>query len=151
MGQVRKLCTFLVEDCFCGVDVEKVQEVLAAQATTQVPLTSKAIGGLLNLRGQVVTAIDLRNRMNLPARAEGLVPVHIIVNNQESIVSFLVDEIGDILEVTEESFEAPPETLNTEARALILGVYKLEKRLLHHLDIDRVCDLEQKISQKGFV
>src|SRR5262245_34218637 len=101
----RQFCTFHVENLFLGIDVQKVQEVIRYQEMTRVPLAGMAISGLINLRGQIVTAIDLRMRLGLPARAAGERPMNVVVRDGESAVSLLVDNIGDVLEVNDEEFE----------------------------------------------
>jgi purine-binding chemotaxis protein CheW len=99
------------------------------------------VRGLINLRGQIVTAIDLRERLNLPPRPESQEPVNVVVETDEGAVSLLVDAIGDVLEVTEQQFERPPETLQGEARDLIQGAYKLPDRLLVILDPELIVAL----------
>ena len=88
-------------------------------------------------RGQIVTAIDLRRRLELPDRPGGEEPVNVVVQTDDGAVSLLVDEIGDVLRVPAEAFEPPPETLRGPARELIRGAYKLDGRLLLILDPDR--------------
>ena len=83
----------------------RVQEVIRGQAMTPVPLAPPMIEGLINLRGQIVSAIDLRRLLNLPCRPEGATPLNVVVRDGEGAVSLLVDEIGDVLEVDEQSFE----------------------------------------------
>jgi purine-binding chemotaxis protein CheW len=146
MTATQQFCTFyLGEQCF-GLDVLKVQEIVIHQATTRVPLAHPMIRGLINLRGQIVTAIDLRCRLELPPRAADLEPVNIVVQTDDGAVSLLVDEIGDVLEVTAEQFERPPETLQGVARDLIRGAYKLPDRLLVILDTDLVVSLPSEAS-----
>ena len=132
-----QFCTFFVDNLFFGVGVREVQEVIRYQEMTRVPLASEVVSGLINLRGQIVTAIDLRRRLNLPDRPEGELPMNVVVHRDDGAVSILVDEIGDVVEVDESSFEPAPETLTGTARSLILGVYKLENRLLLILDTDK--------------
>lgn len=140
MSSQQQLCTFYVDGLFFGVDVQKVQEVIRYQEMTQVPLASRVVQGLINLRGQIVTAIDLRRRLELNEREAGQLPMNVVIRTEDGPVSLLVDEIGDVMEVEAEAFERPPETLRGVARELIRGAYKLEDRLLLTLDSDRtVC------------
>ena len=105
-----------------------------------MPLAPPVVRGLINLRGQIVTAIDLRRRLDLSDRPADQLPVNVVVHTDDGAVSLLVDEIGDVLEVPEELFERPPETLQGTARELIRGAYKLPDRLLLILDTERtVC------------
>ncbi len=137
MEAQRQLCTFFLDGLFFGIEVDKVQEVLRCQRMTRVPLAPGDVQGLINLRGQIVTAIDLRSRLGFPARPEDQRPINVVVREGDGALSLLVDEIGDVLELEEETFEQPPETLQGGARELIRGAYKLEERLLLVLDTQR--------------
>jgi purine-binding chemotaxis protein CheW len=137
MAAPQQFCTFFLEGLYFGVEVQKVQEVIRYQEMTRVPLAPPMVSGLINLRGQIVTALDMRRRLKLGQRPEGQIPTNVIIHNEEEAISLLVDEIGDVLEVEEESFEPPPETLKGPARELIQGTYKLEDRLLLVLDTER--------------
>jgi purine-binding chemotaxis protein CheW len=131
-----QFATFFVADLFFGVDVLHVQEVLRFQAMTPVPKAPRAIEGLINLRGQIVTAIDMRRRLGLPPRDGNKSPMNIVIRTSEGAVSLLVDEIGDVLEMDAATYERTPESLDAGARELIHGVYKLKDRLLLVLDAD---------------
>jgi purine-binding chemotaxis protein CheW len=133
----QQFCTFFLNDQFLGVPVEQVQEVIRFQEMTRVPLVPPDIRGLINLRGQIVTAIDLRRRFGMPERPASELPMNVVVRTDDGAVSFLVDEIGDVLEAEEEKFEAPPDTLRGTDRDLVRGVYKLENRLMLVLDAQR--------------
>ena len=133
--------TFFVADLFFGVDVLRVQEVLRFQYMTRVPQAPEVIEGLINLRGQIVTAIDMRRRLGLPLRAGNQTPMNMVVRTEDGAVSLLVDEIGDVLDVDAATYEQPPENLDPAARDLIRGVYKLKDRLLLVLDAERTVDL----------
>jgi len=137
----QQFCTFFLGGLFFGVEVHKVQEVIRYQGMTAVPLAPEVVGGLINLRGQIVTAIDLRRRLGLEARAEGEQPMNVVVRAEGGAVSLLVDEIGDVVEVEESAHEATPDTLQGISRELIRGVYKLKERLLLLLDTERTLDL----------
>jgi purine-binding chemotaxis protein CheW len=133
------------------VEVLRVQEVLRFQAMTRVPLAPAVILGLINLRGQIVTAVDLRRRLELPDRPEGQLPMNVVVQSTEGTVSFLVDEIGDVIEAGDSQFEAPPETMRGAARQLIRGVYKLKDRLLLILDIEKAVEIDSDSPAHGGV
>ncbi len=141
MSSSLQYCTFFLDGLFVGVEVHKVQEVIRYQEMTRVPLASRVVQGLINLRGQIVTAIDLRHRLELSSRATDQLPMNVVVRTEEGPMSLLVDEIGDVLEVDESSFERPPETLKGVARDLIRGAYKLKDRLLLTLDIEQTVNL----------
>jgi len=133
----QQFCTFFLKDQFLGVPVEQVQEVIRFQEMTRVPLVPAVIRGLINLRGQIVMAIDLRRRFGMEERPESELPMNVVVRTDDGAVSFLVDEIGDVLEAEGESFEATPDTLRGPARELVRGVYKLQERLMLVLDTER--------------
>jgi len=126
----KQVCTFVLDGLLFGVDVTCVQEVIRYQEMTPVPLAPGVVGGLINLRGQIVTALDMRTRLNLPRRASNQLPMNVVVRHDEGVVSLLVDEIGDVVDVDDASLEPPPETLPANAKALISSVYKLEPQLL---------------------
>jgi purine-binding chemotaxis protein CheW len=140
VAEARQYCTFFVAGHYFGLDVLKVQEVIRYQEMTRVPLAPPVVRGLINLRGQIVTALDLRRRLGLADRPADQPPVNVVVQTDDGAVSLLVDEIGDVLEVSEQLFERPPETLKGKARELIRGAYKLPDHLLLILDPERtVC------------
>ena len=105
---------------------------------TRVPLASGMVRGLINLRGQIVTAIDVRARFGLPRLSDAREPMNVVLCAGDGVVSLLVDEIGDVLEVHDADLERPPETLPAVFRDVVIGVYKLEQRLLLMLDVDRI-------------
>ena len=140
MSASRQLCTFYAGDLFLGIDVQQVQEVFRYEPMTRVPLAPGAIRGLINLRGQIVTALDVRERLGIAARTDGVPPQNVVVRTNDGCVSLLVDEIGDVLEVSDSLGERPPETVTGVARELITHVYKLHERLLLVLDVDRAAD-----------
>lgn len=140
--QPRQYSTFYVSDLFFGVDVLNVQEVLRYQEMTRVPLAPDVIEGLINLRGQIVTAVDLRKRLNVRPRDNSNTPMNIVVRSEEGAVSLLVDEISDVLTVNQATYEPPPQNLPPEQRELIDGLYKLDGRLLLILNTDRVLQIK---------
>src|SRR5262245_44767815 len=108
---------------------------------TRAPLAPPVVRGLINPRGLVVTTIDLRRRLGLPDRAADQLPVNVVVSTDDGVVSLLVDEIGDVLQVPEKAFERLPDTLRGVARDLIHGAYKLDDRLLLILNTERAVTL----------
>src|SRR5262249_9030520 len=96
-----------------------------------------------NLRGQIVLALDLRCRLGMKGRTDSELPMNVVVRTDEGAVSLLVDEIGDVLEVTEDGFEPPPGNVQGEVRDMLLGVYKLERKLLHVLDTAKACQIPE--------
>jgi len=138
----RQICTFTLDGHCFGVSVEHVQEVLRYQEMTRVPLAPPVVRGLINLRGAIVTAIDLRRRLGFPERPADDLPMNVVVQTKDGPVSLLVDEIGDVVEIDDHDFETPPETQRGSTRELLQGVYKLERGLLLVLDTDKAVDFD---------
>jgi purine-binding chemotaxis protein CheW len=136
-GPTRQYATFEVADQLFGIDVAKVQEVLSFSEYTSVPLAPHSVGGLFNLRGQVIAAVDLRVQLGLPPRNEHGPAMNVIVRTDEESVSLLVDRIGEVIELHTETLEPPPDTLTGPSRHLITGAFKLDGRLMLALDTTR--------------
>jgi purine-binding chemotaxis protein CheW len=141
MNERRQFCTFWMGQRLYGMPVEEVQEVIREQEMTRVPLAGAMVRGLINLRGKIVTAIDLRKGLGLGEQEAKGPLMNVVVSNEDQVVSFLVDAIGDVLDVEEEAFEDIPDTLQGEARHLVTGVYKLGSGLLHVLDAGKCAQL----------
>jgi purine-binding chemotaxis protein CheW len=139
-----QFATFFVSDLFFGVDVLDVQEVLRHQQMTSVPLAPAVLQGLINLRGQIVTALDMRRRLGLPSRGPTEAAMNMVVRTQDGPVSLLVDEIGDVVAADSASFERPPDNLAPSAQELIRGIYKLKDRLLLVLDTEKAVDVSSR-------
>jgi purine-binding chemotaxis protein CheW len=136
---MRLYATFSVDDRYVGVPVERVLEVLRAQPITPVPLAHDHVCGLLNLRGQILTALDMRARLGLPARDEDDPAANVIVTTDEGPLALVVDALGDVVAVDDDRFEPPPETLLH--RDLIKGAFKLDDALLLDLDLNEALHL----------
>jgi len=141
----QQFCTFLLSGYLFGVPVPRVQEVIRFQPMTPVPLAPPGVRGMINLRGQIVLAIDLRRRLSLAERPEGELPMNVVVRTPDGAVSLLVDQIGDVIDVQPSTFEPPPETLRGPLRQVILGVHKLSNSLLHVLDAEKACQVHDKL------
>ena len=140
MSPTVEFCTFFVEGQLLGTPVSNVQEVMPHRATTPVPLAPEVVKGLLNLRGELVTAVDLRLRIGLHEAPIGRLAMNVVVRTADGPVSLVVDEIADVVEVNDSMYESVPETVQGPTRDLVQGVYKLPGRLLLALDIERVVD-----------
>ncbi|MFT5322297.1 MAG: purine-binding chemotaxis protein CheW [Planctomycetaceae bacterium] len=141
MADRESYCTFRIDDLYFGVEVRQVQEVIRHQHTTRVPLAPTVVHGLMNLRGQIVTALMLRHRLGLSASEDDSLPMNVVIRTADGPISLLVDEIGDVVQVDQDLFESPPETLQGEQRELIRGAFKLDDRLLLILDTEKVVDI----------
>jgi purine-binding chemotaxis protein CheW len=140
MARTQQFCTFYLDKLMFGVELEKVQEVIRYLEITEIPLAPRVVSGLMNLRGQIITGIDLRRRLDLPDRPEEMHSMNVVIRSADGAVSLLVDDIGDVVETTEDSFERPPETLQGRVREVILGVHKLDKQLMHVLNTEKACE-----------
>jgi purine-binding chemotaxis protein CheW len=137
----RQFATFVVDSLLFGIEVRRVQEVLRYQEMTPVPRAGAVIEGLINLRGQIVTAIDVRRRLGLRPRDADRTPMNVVIRTDDGAVSLLVDEIGDVLDVDDSAFEPVPENIATGIRDLTTGVYKLKDHLLLVLDTAKAIDV----------
>jgi purine-binding chemotaxis protein CheW len=142
---MTQLSTFHVGKYLFGVDVALVQEVVRLQQMTPVPLAAPEIAGLINLRGEVLTAIDLRTRLSLPPADSDRERVNIVIRVDDEPVSLLVDEIGAVLEVSQIPFEQTPSTVAENVRDLLLGSYTLPDRLLLALNAKRVLNVTSEV------
>lgn len=139
MTEDRLLCTFRLADHLLGIEISSVQEVLREQEITRLPLASPAVRGVINLRGRIVPALDLRRCFEMEPAPRKAHCANIVVRGaSSSSVSLLVDEIGEVVEALASAYEKTPETLQGRARDLIEGVYKLQGELLLVLAIGKV-------------
>ncbi|HKN24636.1 MAG TPA: chemotaxis protein CheW [Candidatus Acidoferrum sp.] len=148
MAIAQQFCTFFIDKQFFAVPVQQVQEVIRYQEMTRVPLVPPVIRGLINLRGQIVVAFDLRRRLGYPDRPDDQKPMNVVVRADGETVSFLVDEIGDVIEVEEDCAEHPPETLRAEMRELVKEVFKLKDHLLLVLDTERTVNGAESLQKR---
>jgi len=142
MTSARQFCTFYLDHLLFGVESQKIQEVVTYRALRPVPMAPPVVSGLMNLRGQVVVALELRRQLELPERPSDMPPVCLVVHAASGTVCLLADEVGNVVEVEDATFEPSPETLSERLRSVILGVHKLEHQLMHVLDTDRACEVQ---------
>jgi purine-binding chemotaxis protein CheW len=141
VAETRQYSTFRVADMFMGIELTRVQELLRFQEMTRVPLAPEAIEGLINLRGQIVTALDMRRILGLPAvELKDALPMNIVIQSDGGPVSLLVDEICDVLDVPLRASTPLPENLPIEQRQLLEDVYQLDTGLLLILNTERVLE-----------
>jgi purine-binding chemotaxis protein CheW len=148
MAQKLQFCTFYLDKLLFGVELQGVQEVIRRLEVTPVPLAPGVVSGLVNLRGQIITAVDLRTQLEFAPRPADQLPMNVVVRNEDGAVSLMVDSIGDVIEVEESTFEHPPETLQGKVRTMILGVHKLKDRLMHVLDIPKACRMDDELAEQ---
>jgi purine-binding chemotaxis protein CheW len=131
--------TLTVAGQLCGVPVLAVRDILSSQAITRVPLAPSEVAGSLNLRGRIVTAIDLRRRLGLPRRAAGSPPpMSVVVEQGGELYSLLSDSVGEVVPLLAEGFAGNPPTLDPIWREVSRGVHRQGERLLIVLDVDRI-------------
>lgn len=139
---MQQYATFYVGDMLMGIELSEVQELMRYQEMAPVPLAPFAIEGLINLRGQIVAALDVRKLFSLePMKDDEAQPMNIVIHSEDGAVSLLVDEIYDVLNIAADAWTELPENLPTEHRRLLKGIYQLESRLLMVLDTERVLSL----------
>lgn len=132
-----RMVTFTLDGHLYGVGVDAVQEVLRGQPRTRIPLAPHTLAGLINLRGQVLSAIDLRAQLALPDRDPETEPMLVVIRVSGEPLALLVDTIGSVVDVDPDQFEPPPDTLSGALRDVLIGAYKLEDHLLLALDVER--------------
>lgn len=134
---IRRFCTFHVGELLLGAEVELVQEVLGEEPMTRVPLADPWVSGLLNLRGQIVTAVDARRRLGLPPCSPGDPVANIVLRTPDGPVSLVVDREGDVVDLQDTDIEPLPENVSPAIRAVVSGTCKVEETLLLMLDVER--------------
>jgi purine-binding chemotaxis protein CheW len=130
--------TMTVRGQLCGIPVLSVRDIIVTQAMTRVPLAPREIAGSLNLRGRIVTAVDLRRRLGLPERDASEPGMSVVVDQQGELYSLVVDTVREVLELKEAQFEANPPTLAAGWRDYSAGIYRLKSELLVVLNVERV-------------
>lgn len=141
-AQTREYVTVRIAEQLLGLPVLEVQDVLNAQQITAIPLAPPWVAGVLNLRGRIVTAIDLRERLKLPPRDRSLKSMSVVVEHRGEPYSLLIDQVGEVLSLRGDTFEKNPITLNQVWREVSAGIYRLDNELLAILDVNRLLDFE---------
>lgn len=138
MKESPLFCIFSVAGLFFAISVHTVQEVIRHLEVTRMPLAPTTVSGLINLRGQIIPAIDARRCLDLEDRPAAQPGIHLILRTGDGLVSLLVDDIGSVMEFAEADYESRPATLQGKLRHLVCGAYKLPGKLLLVLDLDRL-------------
>ncbi|MEC4819818.1 MAG: chemotaxis protein CheW [Scytonema sp. PMC 1069.18] len=155
MGE-QQFCTFFLNGFYFGIDVQHVLEVVRLQTMTRVPLAPVDVCGLINLRGQIITVIDLQRRLEM---SEAVTLTHqlvnepqgfnLIVRSDDEVVGLLVDNVGDVLEFKENTFQPPPATLKGRMRQMLTGAYSLPEGFLLILDTEKILDVTPEPPRGG--
>lgn len=140
-----QVCTFRVGQFYCGIPISAVQEVIQTLNFTRAPLASGAVSGLVAVRGDVLTVIDLRKKLRLAPAPPGVEPVNVVVRSSGEAISLWADAVEDVVEVDSEAGEDPPDTLLPEVLAVISKVYEVGERLLLLLDPERVTEVQARV------
>ncbi len=137
-GQTTELLTtFHIGKDFFGIEVMKVQEVTGTPTIAKVPLAPKFVQGLINLRGQLATALGLRELFGLPS-GDLSQQMAVVCRIEGNLVSLMVDSIGDVVEAESKDFESAPETMEPGVRQFVRGIYKMNGKLLSILDLNKI-------------
>ena len=137
--QNRQFSTFYIADRMYGIDVMRVQEITKALPMARIPLAPHFVHGLINLRGQISTAIGLRELFEIK-EATPPEQMNVVCKLNDVLASFLVDRIGDVMELQGKDYEPAPEAIPENIRKFIEGVYKTPSALLSVINIDRVAE-----------
>ena len=133
-----QLLSFTLSGQLFGVSVLQVNDVLGPQKITRTPQAPPAVAGVMNLRGRIVTAIDVRRCLNQPAREKGQSHMSVVVDQNGELFSLMIDSVGDVLPLSRSSFEEVPATLDPEWRSVSGGIHKLENQILVILNVGQL-------------
>lgn len=139
-GTSSDFLTIMIADQIFGIPVLQVQDVLGEQKVTRIPLARPEVAGSLNLRGRIVTAIDVRCRLNLPPREDKQKEMSVVVEHDGELYSLIIDEVGDVMTLHDTDFENNPATLDPLWRSVSAGIYRLDQQLLVVLDVPKLLD-----------
>ncbi|RMB12178.1 chemotaxis protein CheW [Eilatimonas milleporae] len=141
-GSSQDFVTVVLAGQILGIPVLSVHDVLNAQNITKIPLAPEWVEGVLNLRGRIVTAINLRRRLGLPPLDEGKKSMSIVVEHKGEPYSLQIDQVGEVLSLDDQLFEKNPVTLDPVWREVSLGIYRLDNELLAVLDVEKLIDFD---------
>lgn len=143
-GAMQEYVTVIIHGQLFGLPINRVQDVFMLKDMTEVPLSIPEIAGVLNLRGRIVTAIDMRHRLGLPPRDKKETAMAVGIEYAKESFGLVIDRIGDVLNLPVDQFEANPVNLNSRWKSVAEGIFRLEKELLVILDVDRVLDIFER-------
>src|SRR6201994_4946558 len=144
-GQVAEYVTAVIGGQLFGLPISRVQDVFMPERVTRVPLSSQEIAGVLNLRGRIVTVVDMRARLGLPKAEDGKTPMAVGVDLRGESYGLLIDQIGEVLRLPEAGMEENPVNLDPRMAKLAGGVHRLDGQLMVVLDVDRVLELKTEV------
>lgn len=132
--------TIKIADQMFGIPVLQVQDVLGELQVNKIPLAPPEVAGSLNLRGRIVTAIDVRCALGLKPQEKGSRRMSVVVEHEHELFSLIIDRVGDVLSLDSKDYERSPATLDKIWRDIAIGIYRLEKELLIILDVPKLLD-----------
>jgi purine-binding chemotaxis protein CheW len=141
--ETQDYVTMYIEGQMFGIPVLTVQDVLGPQKITRIPLAPREVAGSLNLRGRIVTAVDVRLRLGLPNNAAENKGMSVVVDQSGELYSLLVDQVGEVLSLPAAKFERNPPTLDPMWREFSAGIYRLDDKLLVVLDVAKLLDFNR--------
>ena len=136
--ETEDFVTFFIEDQLFGIPVLQVQDILTPDSIASIPLAPPEVAGSINLRGRIVTVIDVRTRLGLAKKDADHMGMGVTVEHQNDLYTFLVDKVGEVLSMQPDAFEKNPNTLDPLWRDFAIGVYRLDGRLMVILDVEKL-------------
>jgi len=140
-GQSEDFLTIFINNQIFGIPVLQVQDVLGEQIVTNIPLAPPEVAGSMNLRGRIVTAIDVRERLKLPPREKGAKKMSVVVEHENELYSLVIDEVGDVMTLYSSNYENNPITLDQIWLDISTGIYRLDGHLLVVLDVPKLLNI----------
>lgn len=140
-AETREYVTLTVAGQWFGIPVLEVQDVLGPRAVANIPMADKVVAGSINLRGRIVTVIDMRKRLGLPPRDDGEPGMNVVVEHEGNLYSFLIDAVGEVMEVPDDRYEKNPATVDPLWRDFSEGIYRLENQLLIVFNVEKLLEL----------
>lgn len=134
----KEFLTVIIADQRFGIPILQIQDVLRVENVTKTPLSPPEVAGSLNLRGRIVTAINVRRRLDMPPQADGKKNISVVVEHEHELYSLIIDQVDDVVKLKDRDFEKNPATLDALWRDVSLGIYRLENELLVILDVPKL-------------
>jgi purine-binding chemotaxis protein CheW len=141
-GHLTEYVTVIIGEQLFGLPIARVQDVFVPERLTRVPLAPPEVAGILNLRGRVVTAIDMRSRLDLGKRGQGEPLMAIGIESRGESYGLLVDSVGEVMKLRSSDCESKPINLEVRLARVAAGIYRLEGQLLVVIDVDRLLDIK---------
>lgn len=140
----QEYITVVIANQLFGLPILEVQDVFMPETITSVPLSANEIEGVLNLRGRIVTAINMRKRLGVSAKSDSDEVMAVGIEYKDESYGLIIDDVGEVLKLEPNNFEANPSNLDPKWAQVSAGVYRLEKELLVVLDVNKVLDIIQE-------